>query len=214
MQNIIGISDFNEIVNGLKGMKADFVCVNGNLLIGTDTTNTYIKTYKMNTIIPISPFTLCTKELSSEFYANITDTSIIINFDTGKLYCPNNTLFADSRTNRMITDNLFTNNILYRYNNLELEKNNSYHIEYGEITNDESFQLYKALKSADGTYLYNPKDTILYQMYLYNGAIPVNKMDKVFLEIYDYPKIFISKFIVYKKKLNPIEVYFKFVKLK
>ncbi len=52
MINIINISNFNEIVAGIKALKADLVCIYGDILIGTDNTKTNIKIYKMNTPIP------------------------------------------------------------------------------------------------------------------------------------------------------------------
>lgn len=214
MQNIISISDFNEIVNGVKGMKADLVGVYGNMLIGTDNSTTILKTYQMNTTIPCNPFTIYSKELSAEFFANITDTNIIIDFNKCKIYCPNNTTFIDSKPNPMIENGYITNSIFSRYKNLQTEKIKYNIYQYGEITNEENFQKYKLLKTADGTYLYIPDNNLIHGMYLYNGAIPVNKMDKVELEVYDNSNIFISKFTVYKKKLNPIDVYFKFLKLR
>ena len=91
MKYIINISEFNEIVNGIKGMKADLVCVSGNTLYATDNNFTILKEYVVNVHIPVEPFTIITKTLSSEFYNNITDTNIVIDTDINKIYCPNNT---------------------------------------------------------------------------------------------------------------------------
>lgn len=215
MKNVLNISYFNEIVKGIKGMKSDLVCINSGLLIGTDNTMSNLKIYNTNIFIPLTDCTLIVKELSSEFYANITDTEIVFDFDEGKLYCPNNKSYADNRINTMMTDSTITDMIMYRYSKLI----NTIHnpcikiVDYGDITNDEYFQQYKDLKAAEGARLYLPNGNEEYGMYLYNGAIPLNKSDKVSLCFYDEGQTFISKFTVYKKKLNPIDVYFKFVKL-
>lgn len=215
MKNVLPISYFNEIVNGIKGMKADLVCIYGGLLIGTDNTMSNLKIYKLNTDIPITPCTLITKELSSEFYANITDTEIIFDFEECKLYCPNNKSYADNRINPMM-DLIATDMIINRYNNLcGIMYNRLIKIvDYGDITNDEHFQQYRELKAADGARLYLPNGNEEYGMYLYSGALPLNKADKISVCFYDEGNTFIAKFTIYKKKLNPIEVYFKFVKLR
>ena len=215
MKNILNISYFNEIVKGIKAMKCDFVCIYKDLLLGTDNTSSNLKIYKLNTLIPLTPTVLIVKELSSEFYNNITDTEIIFDFDECKLYCPNNKSYADSRINSMINLDL-TLKILKMYDNIRLSIMNpmSNIIDFEDITNDEYFQQYKELRSIDGAQLYIPKGNSEYGMYLYSGALPFNKSDKVNLICYNEGNIFISKFTVFKKKLNPIDIYFKFVKIK
>ena len=47
-----------------------------------------------------------------------------------------------------------------------------------------------------------------------NIKITGNKNDILSLAIYDSGSTFISEFTVYKKKLNPIKVYFRFAKLR
>lgn len=212
MINIINISNFNEIVAGIKALKADLVCIYGDILIGTDNTKTNIKIYKMNTPIPLTPVTIITKELSTGFFSNITDTNIIFDFGQRKIYCPNNKSYAEE-SNIMLDLNM-AKNLIIRYNNLmeSLYRCNNV-INYKEITNDEYFQPYKLLKAADGAQLYNPNGNIDHGMYLYSGAIPLNKSDKVELKIYEHGDTFISNFTVYKKKLNPINIYFRFIKL-
>ena len=61
--------------------------------------------------------------------------------------------------------------------------------------------------------MYTPKGNQLYGMFLYSGAIPMVKADKLGLIIYDLGNTFIANYIISKKKLNPINVYFRFVKL-
>lgn len=213
MKNIIKISEFNEIVNGIKAMKADYVCIYGDLLIGTDYTMSSLKLYKMNTTIPIQPFTMIPKELSSKFFANITDTDIVIDNDESKIYCPNNKAYANE-ANPMI-DNNMTNSIINIYFRLIDSINKVYYTKsFGCIDNDPGFQKTREIKAADGAILYEPNGNISYGMYIYSGAIPMNKADSTSLDVYDQGLTFISKFTVYKKKLNPVEVYFRFSKLK
>lgn len=213
MKYIIKIDAFNEIVNGTKAMKADYICVYNDLLIGTDYTMSSIKTYRMNASIPLNPFTIIPKEFSSKFFANITDTDIVIDTDESKIYCPNNKTYADE-SNPMI-DNSITNNIIDIYYRLMNTINQVYYIKsFGCIDSDPGFQKIRDLRAADGAILYEPNENISYGMYLYSGSIPVNKSDSTSLQIYDQGLTFISKFTVYKKKLNPVDIYFRFSKVK
>lgn len=211
MKTLINISDFNEIVNGIKAMKADLVCVYGNCLVGTDNTMTSLKTYMMNKTIVVEPFTIITKELSSEFYANITDTNIIIDTDEYKIYCPNNKRYAD--TKNPVINPFVTENILQMFYRLNDNISRSKVIELGDITNDEEFQTIKAMKAASGSKLYTPKNEV-YKMYLYNNAVPTVKNDVVYLTIFDCnDNTFIGNFRVQRKKINPINIYYRFIKL-
>lgn len=213
MKFILNIEDFNEIVKGIKAMKADLVYVNGGMLFGTDNNFTILKTYTIDTIIPIDPFTIITKTLSSEFFNNITDVYITIDTDSNKIYCPGNeSRFIDYPD--MI--NTYYNykiesiiNNLYRDINSPMTKI----IEFGDITNDENFQRFKTIKSAEGADLYIPCGNTTYGMFLYSGAIPMAKADKVSLCEYDLGNVFISHFTILKKKLNPINLYIRYVKL-
>lgn len=212
MKSMINISDFNEIMSGIKAMKADLVTVYNNLLIGVDKTMSNMKVYSMSKIIPVPVFTIITKELSSKFFSNIIDTNIIIDMDENKIYCPNNKSYADE-TNQMITS-IYNNQILSIYQRVCSNINNSITVRFfGDITDDENFQIIKNMKSSDGAILYAPKEDNMYGMYLYSGSIPANKNDKIDLEIYDSGDTFIAKFVVYKKKLNPVSVYFRFIKM-
>lgn len=217
MKSILRISDFNEIVIGLKAMKADLLCVYGQYLVGVDNTMNVVKIYSMSKVIPIEPFTIITKELSSEFYANITDTEIIIDTDECKIYCPNNKSFADSKENPMISL-AATNEILIRYNKICQATFDPYFGDkvtkvFGDVTEDPGLVYIRALKASDGGYPYSPRDDIYYTMYLYNGFLPLTKADRVALSIYDQGSTFISRFTVYKKKMNPIDVYCRYIKL-
>ena len=212
MINKLNISYFNEMVAGIKALKADLVCVYGDFLIGTDNTNTNLKIYKMNNPVPLSPVVIITKELSSKFFSNITDTELIFDFDKCKIYCDNNKSFIDDCN--IMLDIKNTANFVHRFDNLHTLLSVSYNvIQYGDITEDPNFQEYKTLKASDGAKIYYPNGNKEHGMYLYSNAIPLNKSDKVELNVCEHGDTFIGNFIVYKKKLNPINVYFRFIKL-
>lgn len=213
MKYIINISEFNEIVNGIKAIKSDYVCIYNDLLLGTDYTMSTLRIYKMPIVISIPSFTIISKELSSNFFSNIIDTNIVIDFDESKIYCPNNKSYADV-SNPML-NNLLGPVIDSIYNRLRDNINTSFKfIDFGYITEDESFQQFKTIKAADGSILYEPNGNSEYGMYIYSGSLPLNKNDILSLAIYDSGSTFISEFTVYKKKLNPIKVYFRFAKLR
>lgn len=211
MQYILNISDFNEIVNGIKAMKADLVMVSGNVLVGTDNNCTIIKHYKMNTTIPVDKFVIITKTLSTEFYNNITDVNIVIDLDINKIYCPNNISYVDDKPEMI--DNSYIWRLDQMCANLVQDMNRSSFNVIGEITSDPNFEIIKSIKAADGATLYIPKDYFNYGMYLYSGALPFVKADKIYLTIHDTGNTFIADFNIVKKKVNDVQVYFKFVKL-
>lgn len=210
-QYLIKISDFNEIVNGIKAMKADLVLVDGNTLYGTDNNCIMMKKYIMNTTIPSERFVIITKTLTTEFYNNITDVNIIIDLDTNMIYCPNNISYIEDKSNMI--NNKFIYKIQQMRFNLEYDISHSEIKSFNEITNDINFEKLRNVKSADGAILYYPNNDIEYGMYLYSNAIPMVKADKAHLTIYDNGKTFIANFTIYKKKINRIDLYFKFVKL-
>ena len=210
MKYILNIAEFNEIVNGIKALKASYVTVAGDLLLGLDEQNTHLKTYHMNINISIPPFTIITKELGTKFYANITDTNIVIDTDICKIYCPNNLSYANEVGPMVSIDNLPAAMI---HDRIMIEILNTSKTLYKEITDEPGFLEINNLKSSAGAKVYIPEVDNIYKMYLYKGAIPVNKNDKVFLTLYDLGNTFISKFTVCKKKLNPVDIYFRFIKI-
>lgn len=213
MISIINISQFNEIVKGIKAMKADLVYVAGNTLYGTDNNCMTLKTYVLDTFIPVEPFTIVTKTLSSEFYNRIIDVNISIDTDINKIYCTANKSSVDEFPEMI--NNSFNDRIKNIVNNLTRDICNPMTriIDFGEITNDEYLQRFKSIKSAEGADLYTPNGNSTYGMYLYTGAIPMTKSDKISLKVYDLGNTFIAEYIIYKKKINPVSLCFRFVKL-
>lgn len=213
MNNIINISDFNEIAKGIKSMKADLVYVKGNTLYGTDNNFTILKTYILDTIVPIKPFTIITKTLSSEFFNSIVDIYIKIDTDINKIYCTANRSIVEDYPEMI--NNRYNDRIESIVSNINLSTNSQFTrcIYFGEITNDENFQRFKTIKSGEGADLYIPCNNTEYSMYLYSGAIPMIKSDKIILNIFDLGNTFIANFQIIKKKNNIVNLYIKYVKL-
>ena len=212
MKSLINIEDFNEIVKGMKAMKADLVYVKGKELFGTDNNFITLKHYTMPNIIPTEPFTIITKTLSSEFFNNIIDVYLTIDTDICKIYCPGTeSRFEDYP--KMI-DTSINWRIECIINNLNRDVYNPMcrKIEFGEITDDQYFQRFKTIKSGEGADLYNPLGNSEFGMYLYSGAIPMVKADKIYLNCYDLGNTFIGEYIIQKKKLGPIYLYFRYIK--
>lgn len=82
-------------------------------------------------------------------------------------------------------------------------------IKYGDVT-EELEQLF-SMKVADGSYYYN-KDNI-YFMTLFSGMLPINKADKIELNIMDLGNTFVAKFDIIKKKNINIHVYIHYLKV-
>lgn len=213
MNNIITISDFNEIVKGMKAMKADLLYVKGNTLYGTDNNFTILKTYVMDITVPIQPFTIITKTLSSEFYNSIIDVYINIDTDINKIYCTSNKA-AVMDYDEMI-NNKYNNRIESIIGNLTRDIYNPLcrSEEFGDITDDDNFQRFKTIRSADGAELYSPYGNIEYSMFLYTGCIPMTKADRIIFNAYNLGNTFIGQFTILKKKMNPVNLYIRFVKI-
>lgn len=213
MNDMINISDFNEIVKGIKAMKADLVYVKGNTLYGTDNNFTLLKTYILNTVIPVSPFTIITKTLSSEFFNSIIDVYIKIDTDINKIYCSANRGAVEDYPEMISTK--YNDRIESIIANLSRDINPPFArpIYFGEITNDENFQRFKTIKSGEGADLYIPCGNSEYGLYLYSGAIPMVKADRIYLHIFDLGNTFIANFQIVKKKDSSVNLYIKYVKL-
>lgn len=213
MKNLINISDFNEIVKGMKAMKADLVYVKGNMLFGTDNNFTILKSYTLPNNIPIEPFTIITKTLSSEFFNNIIDVCLVIDTDSCKIYCPGTESRFEDYPNMIST--IVNSKIEIIINNLyrDLYSPMIRKIQFDEITEDEYFQRFKSIKAGEGADLYIPFGNTQFGMYLYSGSIPMVKADKIYLNCYDLGNTFIAEYIIQKKKLGPIYLYFRYVKL-
>ena len=213
MKSLINIEDFNEIVKGIKAMKADLVYVKGKELFGTDNGFTMLKHYTMPNIIPVEPFTIITKTLSSEFFNNIIDVYLTIDTDINKIYCPGTeSRFVEYPNMININCNQRIESIISNLNR-DLYSSMTKQIQFDEITNDEHFQRFKTIKAGEGADLYNPFGNTEFGMYLYSGSLPMVKADKIYLNCYDLGNTFIAEYIIQKKKIGPIFLYFKYVKL-
>lgn len=212
MKRMINITEFNEMVAGIKAMKADLVYVCGNMLYGTDNSFNTLKTYMMNCKISVEPFTVITKSLSTDFYNSIIDTYITIDFDENTMYCSTNRINNEKAP---VINATLHNKIQLIINSLNNSINipNINTIDFGDITNDINLERIKNIKSGDGAVIYNPNGNSIFGMYLYSGAIPMTKSDKLGLRIYDLGNTFIANYIISKKKSNPVNLYFRFVKL-
>ena len=210
-QIILSIYEFNEISKGIKAVKSDYCCVYCDKIYGIDSTFSKVVLYQLPFRFIYPPFIIFNKTLNKEFYNNITDINVILDFNISKIYCPNNKKYAKTIDSQMVSWDM-NNNTINKIQGLLLEKNSGKIIDFGDITTD--FEVIKSLKSADGAKPYNPKGNIEYTMYLFSGALPLNKSDTISLKIYDISNnIFISEFTVDKKKIGLINVYFKFIKL-
>lgn len=213
MISIINISQFNEIVKGIKAMKADFVYVKGNTLYGTDNNCVTLKTYTMETSVAVSPFTIITKTLSTAFYNGIIDVNIIIDTDINKMYCASNKSAVDDYQEMITLDLNHKIESIIASLSFDIHNPMGMIVDFGDITDDEYFERFKTIKSGDGADLYIPNGNNNYQMYLYSGAIPMVKADRVCFKAYDLGTTFIGNFTIIKKKTSPINLYFRFVKL-
>ena len=202
---IISTMEFNEIIKAAKLIKDDIVTLYNGVLYSSDEYNTCLKCIKVN-VNPSLNFSLAAKEIKKEFLSTITDTEIVLDKDKYLIYCMNN--LANTNPGILIPTN---NHIVDLYNKLMHESTYSIFNRYENIKEDQDFLNILDKKSKDGATMYK-KDK--YIMYIFSGLLPINKSDKVNLNIYDIGPYFISNFEILKKKTEPINVFIRYMHLK
>lgn len=197
---IIKTVDLITIQNIAKSFKQkDFVLLNNKLY------STNINYYLVTSAFPVDimePIILNYKELS-DFIKNIT---IETEFKVSNNMIINNA--GDMLPIRFPTKyqlGELTSRIDY-VNRISV---NNRVINYGDVTSE--LEKVFSMKIADGSYYYN-KDNI-YFMTLFSGLFPLNKADKIELDIMDLGNTFISKFDIIKKKNIKISIYVHYLKV-
>lgn len=176
-----------------KAIKQNNVIIIGNIMIGLDYINTYI-TYIDNIVL-------------SDDYTNM----IFIKKDLSKFVKSiSHELEFEIDSNNMIKSLVLDMQINYADRRLLLELpkylsliNKYGYIQQGEDITDKLDKLF-SMKKPDGMFKYIYENyNRKYFMTLYPGLLPVNKNDKVSLNIVaDSNNIFTTKFIISKKKIN------------
>lgn len=198
------VFELDELIDKLKVAKNDFVLLFGNLIIGIDSHFSYLKVYH------VSGF-------KNEKLNNL---KLCVNFNElvafRKLLTPNDMLYLNNNTitqyNGSLLFNLSNNlimNIYYIYVRM-LEQPPICRKRYDNLRDNENFENIISMKASDGASSFILDN---YCMILFSSMLPVNKSDKVSLEIFDYGSNFISNFKIQKKKDIELYIYIKFIKL-
>lgn len=176
-----------------KAIKQNSVIIIGNIMIGLDYINTYI-TYIDNIVL-------------SDDYTNM----IFMKKDLSKFVKSiSHELEFEIDSNNMIKSLVLDMQINYADRRLLLELpkylsliNKYGYIQQGEDITDKLDKLF-SMKKPDGMFKYIYENyNRKYFMTLYPGLLPVNKNDKVSLNIVaDSNNIFTTKFVISKKKIN------------
>ena len=99
------------------------------------------------------------------------------------------------------------------YTEINRYKNYIEPLRYSESAVEQFLTLFRSLKSDDGSRFLSmdPKHIIS----VYSGMLPVNKADNLDIVLYDNPmdNKFLMKFIITKKKQDPIEIYSFFLRV-
>jgi hypothetical protein len=214
MNNIIGkitVEDLLQINEAAKALKQkSFTIFNCNILVGLDNIDVCLK----YTTIPIvlneksqalEAMQFNTRELSA-FMKSITietELDILIDNTNYSIYISNN--------NSNIILNKVNINLLEKFTIINNEINTKGIICNSELINDKISKLFEMHK-ADGClyYIHHNK----YYITMFPGMLPLNKSDKVFLEIigHDQYKYFIAHFEIKKKKYT-INIFIRYLKL-
>ena len=197
---IIKTVDLITIQNIAKSFKQkDFVLLNNKLY------STNINYYLVTSGFPvdiIEPIILNYKELS-DFIKNIT---IETEFEVS-----NNTIINNAGVILPIRfpTKYQLDELISKIDYINRISANNKVIKYGDVTSE--LEKVFSMKIADGSYYYN-KDNI-YFMTLFSGLFPLNKADKIELDIMDLGNTFISKFDIIKKKNIKISIYVHYLKV-
>ena len=202
---IIPTIEFNEIIKALKLIKDDIITLYNGILYASDTYRTCLKCIRVNVNRSLN-FSLCGKEIKKDFLSTITDTEIVLDKDNYFIYCMNN--LSNINSGILIPT---CNDIVDLYNKINLEAQYSKYTRYENIKEDQQFLDVLEKKSKDGAIMYK-KDK--YIMFIYSGLLPINKADKVNLNIYDMGAYFISNFEIIKKKYETVNVFIRYMHLK
>lgn len=197
---IIKTVDLITIQNIAKSFKQkDFVLLN-NKLYSTNM-NYYLVTSAFPTDI-MTPIIFNYKELSDFIKSLTVETEFEV---TNNSIMNNSGIILPIRFPTKYQLDELTNRIDY-INRISV---NNKVILYGDVT-DELQQVF-SMKVADGSYYYN-KDNI-YFMTLFSGLFPLNKSDRIELNVIDLVNTFIAKFDIIKKKDTRISIYVHYLKV-
>ncbi len=205
----LSISDLVYINDAAKSLKhRDFVFIN-NILIGLDNLNIYIckvilDTNKL-TNIPLVGLMFNQKELSKFVKSLTMESSFHIdeNISINHFY----TSMGAEELNIRIDHNInnFALSRLQETNNMDSQLI----VPPEDITGD--IEKLFALRKTDGAFYYVYKNN--YYMTLFSGLLPLNKSDKVFVNVLDNtPSTFITRFTVKKSKFN-LSIYLAYCKV-
>lgn len=193
---------FFKIVDTGKQIKKDIIRINANVIMGTD--------LLFNSLSVIcTDMTFCDYSESYIYRKNelaaFLKKSNNVEFKHDVLQNENGETFS-------LYNEYIDSEIRNMYKNcLEVEKNKILYQDL-DIRNDIEFEKCIQLKSADGIRMYKIQNTfgLKFIISIFNGMLPVNKGDKVSLNIYDMgPYFYLCKFTVYKKKNVAIDCYYQ-----
>lgn len=200
----ISISELDILISEFKVVKNDYILMCNNIIIGIDSHFCFLKTY-----LP--------KILPDKFNFKV----ICVNFNDlvafRKLLTPNDMLCIDKNGISQYDGSLrfnFSNHIEYKiweiYNNIPQYNQGLAVKQYDNLRSNEQFESIIARKASDGASSFIIDD---YCMILFSRMLPVNKSDKVSLDIMDFDNSFLSVFKISKKKDIVVYVFIRFMKV-
>lgn len=202
MNNIIELTiKFKEIIEYAKCLKADIVYITGNYIYGTDISFSYFK------------HTIFNNDLNLNICYIQKDMNNFIKESTDTIYIDNNYIMSNTVSlpiNNPIYINEF-NRLIHRINDINSTNNPVLFID--DIRSNEQFEDSINLKSSQGIGLCRINEE--YIITLFKNLLPINKKDKVSLEIRDllYNR-FMSRFIISKPKNINIIIDIMYLKIK
>ena len=209
MQKKITTMEVLHLNEAAKALKQKEFQIYDNIIIGTDNINNYVCYVRLSDEFinnDISGFIINQRELSAfvksitietefELTYDILDNKYYIYSNSSKLSFSNNTEY---RTIHLIEQQIIKAN--------SIDKSVPYYSE-----TDVTFELTDlfSLKKDDGCFYYNFRG--IYFITLFNGLLPLNKSDKVYITIFpNNRESFIARFRVKKKKFT-VNIYLAYL---
>lgn len=190
---------FKEIIEYGKKLKSDIIYINNNIIYGTDTSFSYLKTLSVKNDIGLN--ILYIQKDMNNFIKDSTDTIIY----------SDNTI--QSVTSYMVVNNP---NYIVRFTNLidqvQYLLNFEQNLIIGDVREYKGFESLINLKSTQGMGLFKAEGYILT---LFKNLLPINKNDRVGLTIRDISEDrFLATFSIMKSKDINVFVNIMYLKIK
>ena len=185
--------EFLAFAEALKSMKADILYISPTGIYGFDTTLTVVK--KLNTLFNVRECVVIKTSSLNTFVNSIKDAQ-----EESDIWIPY--VYLEPVEMKYLIQDIILK--------VEYMSSNGRIVHSSNLKNNENFNKIMEMKTGDGSAVLVIDN--IYPITLYNNLLPVNKSDKVELDILQLDETsFLARFIITKKKNISIVVYIRYL---